>query len=246
MKCDNCNVDSGAVYRQNETGVKGIFWCATCNTKPVDEDVQTIVNTVKGTSMTQQELTPAQLTELTYVGFVGGKAKPGYEIQRTLTPQKCHLLHMAIGVVGEVNELLNNTSRENVIEECGDMEFFLIGLQVSTTDFGAVWTSDHELAYLVDDPKMFNPVHTYKRMADASNEILDLIMKHAIRNKPLAAQKITDHMRALHYQLASIYKYIGVTRAEVLEENKKKLDVRYAAGYSDAAAEARADKPAGE
>lgn len=197
--------------------------------------------------MTQQELTPAQLTELTYVGFVGGKAKPGYEIQRTMTPQKCHLLHMAIGVAGEVNELLNNTSRENIIEECGDMEFFLIGLQVGTADFGKVWDSSSLLGYRIGKLYCASDVRDCALyMADEANEILDLVMKHAIRNKPLRAEEINTKMRALHYCLASIYNYLGVTRAEVLEANKKKLDVRYASGYSDAAAEARADKPAGE
>lgn len=65
--------------------------------------------------------------------------KPGTAILDTMTPTKIVLLHMAVGVSGEAGELLDavkkNTiynkelDRANVIEELGDIEFYLEGLR---------------------------------------------------------------------------------------------------------------------
>ena len=59
-----------------------------------------------------------------------------------LTAEKCHLLHMAIGVFGEAAELMestyahvnNNTplDRKNTVEESGDIEFYLKGHRIAT------------------------------------------------------------------------------------------------------------------
>lgn len=197
--------------------------------------------------MTHQEMTPEQLTEYTYIGFVGSLAKPGQDILSSLTPEKCHLLHMAIGAEGEVNELINNTGLDNIIEECGDLEFFLTGMYINTTEFGVGWNSNRILSHHVLPLYNSQDVleHAYS-MSDKTNEMLDLIMKHAIRNKPLDTVKISEILRRLQYDLATIYKYLNVTRAEVLEANKKKLDKRYKDGYSDKAAQERADKIDGE
>ncbi|MNZ71593.1 MazG nucleotide pyrophosphohydrolase domain protein [compost metagenome] len=66
-------------------------------------------------------------------------AKPGVEILFSMTPEKCHHLHMAVGVAGEAGELLDAVKkyvvynkpldRENVIEELGDLEFYMEGLR---------------------------------------------------------------------------------------------------------------------
>lgn len=66
-------------------------------------------------------------------------AKPGAEIIESLTPEKAHCLHMAVGVSGESGELLDAIKKsviynkdldlENVKEELGDIEFYLEGLR---------------------------------------------------------------------------------------------------------------------
>ena len=66
-------------------------------------------------------------------------AKDGQAIIDDLTPDKAHVLHMAVGISGEAGELLdaikkyvmyNNTlDRENVIEELGDLEFYMEGVR---------------------------------------------------------------------------------------------------------------------
>ena len=73
-----------------------------------------------------------------YQQFVNSIVKPGDEIIRQITPQQAHLLHMAVGVSGEAGELLDAIKKhcvyqkqinmENVIEEAGDILFYLTGL----------------------------------------------------------------------------------------------------------------------
>lgn len=66
-------------------------------------------------------------------------AKDGDEIVQSLTGNKAHLVHMAIGIAGEAGELLDAIKKhvmyeqdldvENVIEELGDLEFYMEGLR---------------------------------------------------------------------------------------------------------------------
>lgn len=74
-----------------------------------------------------------------YAKMVEALAKPGEAIVAEMTPFKAHLLHMAVGISGEAGELLDAIKksviynkpidRENVIEELGDLEFYMEGLR---------------------------------------------------------------------------------------------------------------------
>jgi len=67
--------------------------------------------------------------------MVAGLVKPGQAIIDSLTPEKADLWHMQTGVSGESGELTDALKRyiiynkpldrENVIEELGDLEFYL-------------------------------------------------------------------------------------------------------------------------
>lgn len=71
--------------------------------------------------------------------LVKALAKPGEDIVSTMTAADAHALHMAVGVSGEAGELLDAIKkssiyrkpidRENVIEELGDLEFYMEGLR---------------------------------------------------------------------------------------------------------------------
>lgn len=77
----------------------------------------------------------------THPELVKALAKPGADICATLDPSGAHWLHMAVGIAGEAGELLDAVKkaviynkpldRENVIEELGDLEFYLEGLRDS-------------------------------------------------------------------------------------------------------------------
>lgn len=71
--------------------------------------------------------------------MVASLVKDGAQIKDELTPLQAHLLHMAAGASTEANELLDAIKAhtiyqkpldlDNVIEELGDLEFFMEGLR---------------------------------------------------------------------------------------------------------------------
>lgn len=80
-------------------------------------------------------------TKPTYAEFVARLAKPGAAILETLTPEKIDLLHHAVGVSGEAGELIDAVKkltiynkpldRANVVEELGDLKFYIQGIMNS-------------------------------------------------------------------------------------------------------------------
>lgn len=78
---------------------------------------------------------------ITHSEMVMNLVKPGKTIHAELTPKDCHVIHMVMGISGEAGELLDaikkvaiyqkNIDMENVIEELGDLEFYMEGLRQS-------------------------------------------------------------------------------------------------------------------
>lgn len=78
-------------------------------------------------------------TDQKHSDMVGILVKKGGDILTELTPEKCNLWHMATGVAGEAGELLDAVKKhvaynklldiKNVIEELGDLEFYMEGLR---------------------------------------------------------------------------------------------------------------------
>lgn len=74
-----------------------------------------------------------------YGVMVSALAKPGADVVEGLTAESAHLLHMAVGISGEAGELLDAIKKsaiyckpinlDNVIEELGDLEFYMEGLR---------------------------------------------------------------------------------------------------------------------
>lgn len=75
-----------------------------------------------------------------FCDMVSKLAKPGEEILADLTPQRAHIWHMASCIQGEAGELFDAVKkpciyakgafdRDNVVEELGDIEFYMEGLR---------------------------------------------------------------------------------------------------------------------
>lgn len=74
-----------------------------------------------------------------YADMVQALCKPGHDIIMELTADTAAALHMAVGISGESGELLDcikkhsiygkPIDRENLVEELGDIEFYLEGLR---------------------------------------------------------------------------------------------------------------------
>ena len=79
------------------------------------------------------------MDKINYSNFVKALAKDGNIIVNQVTAEDMHILHMAIGISGEAGELLDmikkaviyrkGYDRENLIEELGDIGFYIEGLR---------------------------------------------------------------------------------------------------------------------
>lgn len=79
------------------------------------------------------------MEEIKFEDMVSALKKPGMDITLGLTANKVDLLHMAVGISGEAGELLDAVKKhviynkeldfDNVVEELGDLEFYLEGLR---------------------------------------------------------------------------------------------------------------------
>lgn len=86
---------------------------------------------------TRNLLNPFPMTE--HAKMVKALAKSGEAIKEEMTPVDAHLFHMAAGISGEAGELLDAIKKAviyrkeldhtNVVEELGDLEFFMEGLR---------------------------------------------------------------------------------------------------------------------
>lgn len=111
-----------------------------------------------------------------YPDMVKALAKPGADIIASLTPEKAHMLHMAVGISGE------------------------------------------------------------------SGELLDAIKKAVIYNKVLDIDNVIEELGDLEFYMEGLRQRLGITRRQTIQANADKLGKRYEEGYSDKAAQERADK----
>lgn len=143
-------------------------------------------------------------------------------------------LHAAVGMVGEIRELRDTTGAENTIEELGD---FLFYLQAYTNTLG-------DAAF--DNALVSNNKSTIDDLDIAAHTLLDLAKKETIYCKAFDAPKAVQ-ITTLLWTIAGAYADLstGLFVGEIMDENQAKLEKRFPLGYSNAAAQARADK-AGE
>jgi len=76
--------------------------------------------------------------EIKFKEMVADLIKPGADIVNSLTVEKANIWHLATGVSGEAGELLDAIKkhviynkpldRENIVEELGDLMFYMEGL----------------------------------------------------------------------------------------------------------------------
>lgn len=165
--------------------------------------------------------------------MVRGLVKPGDEIVRNLTPGKAHLWHMASGIAGEICELLiaeENRDKANVLEESGDSLFYIEGaLQL-------VGLSIHGIPVEVAPPDLRGVVQN-------TGDVIDAVKRFVVYGKDFELQRFSEAANRLVQYIDSALNYFGLTREDALAHNFAKLGKRYAGHkYSDAAANARADK----
>jgi hypothetical protein len=175
--------------------------------------------------------------------MVAGLAKHGEAIINELTPLSAHLLHMAVGIAGEAGELCkavygkNDVARidkENVIEELGDLEFYLEGLrqglqlarnQTVPLDIKFPNTAASDITVIKDNSIKLNI---------ESSILLDFIKKSAFYVKPVKIEKVIESLTKINLLMLIIRDRFDVTYEETIEHNINKLATGENARYKDA------------
>lgn len=139
------------------------------------------------------------------------------------------LMHAAVGIVGELIELEDADTRENLIEELGDIEFYLQAMRA-------------QLPKGAEEEIPISYGSGVAEMLALSEILLDQAKKWWVYGKEPDYQTMADLVEHMAARLESYYVLVDTTRRVVIEANVAKLMKRYPHGYSDELAIARLDK----
>ena len=144
-------------------------------------------------------------------------------VRQQLDDHKAHLAHMALGIAGEVLELQASYSRENTIEELGDINFYVYGA-------------------LLHLPEQVHQVH-YTGVSPFSDAV-DLMKKYAIYGKQIDFDLLRSVLISCVFEVKRLCIENDLYYPDIVEHNKTKLlKGRYKTGsYSDEQAIKREDK----
>lgn len=150
-------------------------------------------------------------------------------------------LHAAVGIAGEAAELAAARRIEDVVEELGDVEFYVEAY------YQTVGGRDDGVEVVVERP---DPCYDLTLataamgVSVAAGNLLDLTKKAWVYGKPLDLQAVRYQLMRIEVMMETVRELFSVRRADVLGANQAKLGKRYPDGvYADAAAQQRADKP---
>lgn len=97
-------------------------------------------------------------------------------------------------------------------------------------------------------PEKVDMMHMAFGLAGEAGEILDNIKRHVFYNKPFNRDNLVEELGDIEFYMEGLRDRAGITREETLKHNSNKLstgnNARYKEGYSDQAAQDRADKVA--
>jgi NTP pyrophosphatase (non-canonical NTP hydrolase) len=85
-------------------------------------------------------------------------------------------------------------------------------------------------------------LHMAVGIAGEAGELADALKKPTIYRRPIDLTNVVEELGDLEFFMEGIRQALGITREQTLLANINKLSMRYEAGYSDEAAQARADK----
>lgn len=177
---------------------------------------------------------------MNYSEMVRKLAKNGKDALATMTPLKIHVWHMSSCLMGEAGELIaGEMDQENVVEELGDLEFYMEGLRD-----GLDINRDEilrGLPYCMDrQPVLVYPIGI---IVESCN-VFDACKKWIIYEKDIDIDKLLGTMQRWEYYMGCFRGSRDLKYEDILKGNMFKLAKRYGAtyDYSNAAAQNRADK----
>jgi hypothetical protein len=166
-------------------------------------------------------------------------SKQGNLIAQSLTPQKAAAWHHSSCLMGEAGELLEGLGdHENIIEELGDLEFYMEGLR------DAIGISFETVIESISEMRTVCRLGYIEGIVVESCKVFDATKKWIIYEQDLNRAKLTEAMARYEFYMACFRGSRDISRIEVLAANQTKLAKRYGANfeYTNAAAQKRADK----
>lgn len=165
-----------------------------------------------------------------FSAMVTDLAKPGQDIIDTLTPLKFCALAKALGYVIGTSESLDQVKKLVIYNKA------IKGVELQ----GEIPLDDLT-------PEKAHLLHMAVGSAGEAGELADAIADHVYQGAELDVENVLEEIGDQLFYLQGILNAIGYSLHDAMLANKVKLlGKRYKNGYSDAAAQARADKPAGE
>lgn len=86
-------------------------------------------------------------------------------------------------------------------------------------------------------------MHAAVGISGEAGELLDAVKKHWVYNKPLDFDNVAEELGDILFYMQKLCNMFGFNISGLIAANREKLEKRYPSGnYSDAQAQARADK----
>lgn len=167
-----------------------------------------------------------------YKEMVAQLTKP-VELVRAISDKELMLVYMAMGLAGEVGEVVEtyniyehgNMCREDasaaVVDESGDFLWYLTGLHnVLGTEL-----------QLVPD---WSPIaHAGEKLQEYTSQLCEVIKKRSLNGKDIDDLTVMVAARNVYLALCSIVFHVQSNIDEVREANETKLRARLGTSYSD-------------
>lgn len=154
---------------------------------------------------------------------------------------KDDLMHAAVGVVGEVAELMEASTPKNRLEELGDILFYIeAGFQQLQVDrFQAIELPEDQNLQPIN-------IHLFCIVVHAG-KLVDATKKSWIYGRAPDLDTIARSLAVVYWEVACIAYHFGLELEDLEKANRAKLEERYPEKfYTDAHAIARLDKAAEE
>jgi hypothetical protein len=148
------------------------------------------------------------------------------------------LLHAAVGIVGELIELADTEDADHSKEELGDIGFYICHWHLTLARWDILASSRKYDPHEVDSP--------WRACLHIAGDMLDFAKKVKIYNKPVLELPVAEAVDWLEDAYEELLAVSGFDRGDLEASNVVKLEKRYPTGYTDAAAQARADKESGK
>jgi len=169
---------------------------------------------------------------MSYSEFVRSRFKSGEKIAEEMTPANAALLNHSITNMVAESCRLDLVKKHSIYNQ--DKGLFI----------GHIET--HRFKDLKPTPEQCELLHAAIGIAGEAGELLDAVRKHVFDGQPLDRENIIEELGDLCFYMEAAFQVLGVDRSYIEAMNQSKLSKRYEGGYTDKAAQDRADKGGAE